>query len=238
MVLAACHALPPPPVMAPHAPTEPNEQGAITAIVAIGYIEQIMGGDGWGIALRIERQQTARTTIGGELTGGRGSEGQYEDGTTFHQSLIAVRGYSRTSPSNVNALAISYGAGLSWLRTGAITGTLQTSFIASYPNDHLVPLAALSVALAVPLVHGRAFGEKPMDFTMGEPEPRPPADPFTPPPSVYHVPHADLFFGLDLGLVTPFGRTGNAFSVDAGAAVPLRARDVLVSVSAADSQRF
>lgn len=224
--------------MAPHAPTEPNEQGAITAIVAIGYVEQIMGGDGWGVALRIERQQTDRTTIGGELTGGRGSEGQYEDGTTFRQSLIALRGYGRTSPSHANALAISYGAGLSWMRTGALTGSLQTSFIASYPNDHLVPLAALSIALAVPLVHGRAFGEKPLNLNFGEPEPRPPADPLSPPPSIYGVPHADLFFGLDLGLFTPFARTGNAFSIDAGVAVPLRARDVLVSVSAADSQTF
>ena len=224
--------------MAPHGPTEPNEQGAITAIVAIGRVEQIMGGDGWGIALRIERQQTNRTSIGGELTGGRGSEGQYEDGTTFRQSLIALRGYARTSPSKIDALAFSYGAGLSWMRTGAITGTLQGSFIASYPNDHLVPIAALSVALAVPFVHGRAFGEKPLNVNFGEPEPRPPADPLVPPPSIYGVPHTDLFLGVDVGLLAPLGGTGNALSLDAGTALPLRAREVLLSASAADSQRF
>src|SRR5438445_5463041 len=99
---AACHPLAPPPVMAPHAPTEPNEQGAVTAIVAIGTVDQYFGGDGWGIALRVERQETSRTTIGGELTGGRGSEGQYADGTSFRQSLIALRAYGRTSPSNTD----------------------------------------------------------------------------------------------------------------------------------------
>ena len=222
--------------MAPHAPTEPDEQGAITAIVAIGRVEQIMGGDGWGIALRIERQQTNRTSIGGELTGGRGSEGQYEGGRIFRQSLIALRGYGRTSPSNTDAIAFSYGAGLSWMRTGAITATLQTSFIASYPNTHLVPLGALSLALAVPIVHGRAFGEKPLTLNFGEPEPT--RDPFAPPPKIYGVPQIDLYVGLDLGLLTPFGATGNMFVVDAGGAVPLRTRQLLLSATAADSQRF
>src|SRR5690348_10937961 len=131
VLLAACHPLPPPPVFAPHVGTQPEEQGAVTAMVVVGAVTEMMGGDGWGIALRVERQQTDRTTIGGELTGGRGSEGEYEDGTTFKQALIGVRAYGRMSPSDVDEIAFGYGVGLSWMRTGLVTATLQGSVIAS-----------------------------------------------------------------------------------------------------------
>jgi hypothetical protein len=244
--VAACHALPPPPVLAPHAPTEPDEPGAVTAMVVVGTVSQFLwGGDGWGVALRVERQETNRTTIGGELTGGRGSEGQYEDGTIFKQALVGIRAYGRTSPSSHDEVAISYGAGLSWLRTGAITATLHTSFIASYPNDHLVPLAALSFALAVPLRHGRAFGDKPMHLNFGEPEPMP-HEPIVRDgklvlpdvPGKYAVPKLDFYIGVDLGLIGPLGDTGNAVSLDLGAAVPMRQHSLLLSASAADSQSF
>ena len=246
VVLVGCHPLPPPPVFAPHAPTEPEEQGAVTAMVVVGAVTEMMGGDGWGIAVRVERQQTDRTTIGGELTGGRGSEGEYEDGTTFRQSLIGVRAYGRTSPSKDDEIAFSYGAGLSWMRTGLVTATLQTSFIASRPSDVLVPLAAVSFALAIPLVHGRAYGDKPMNLNFGEPEPVAHRDPILrdgklilPSESPrYHVPKLDFYFGLDLGVIVPFGDTGNGLSLDLGAAVPVRAHELLMSASAADSQTF
>lgn len=243
-VLAACHPLPPPPVLAPHAPTEPNEQGAVTAMLVVGLVEEGLGGDGWGVALRIERQETARTTIGGELTGGRGSEGQYADGTTFRQSLIGLRAYGRTSPSHDDELAFSYGGGISWMRTGLVTATLQTSFIASRPSDVLVPLAAVNFALAIPLRHGRAFGEKPMHLNFGEPEPmmRDPAfhdgKLVLPDEPTYDVPHFDFYLGLDLGLIVPIGDTGNALSLDLGAAFATRARKLLLSQSLGESQTF
>ena len=243
MLLAACHPLPPPPVFAPHAPTQPDEQGAVTAMVVVGAVTEMMGGDGWGIALRVERQQTDRTTIGGELTGGRGSEGQYADGTTFRQSLIGVRAYGRTSPSKTDEVAFSYGAGVSWMRTGLVTGSLHTSFIASRPSDRVVPLAAVSFALAVPLVHGRAYGDKPMKMMFGEPEPaiwrqRDPKDPFALDPSPYQVPKLDFYIGLDLGFIVALGDTGNALSLDIGGAVPVRAHKLLLSASAADAHTF
>ena len=211
-------------------------------MVVVGTVSQFLwGGDGWGIALRVERQETSRTTIGGELTGGRGSEGQYEDGTIFKQALVGLRAYGRTSPSNADEVAIAYGAGLSWLRTGAITATLQTSLIASYPNDHLVPLAALGLALAVPIVHGRAFGDKPVSIGLGEPEPQWDAEgrpSYEPPKPDYAVPKLDLYLGLDLGVIVPFGDTGNRLSLDIGAAHPMRSRSMLVSASAGDQQKL
>ena len=243
LVLAACHPLPPPPVFAPHAGTQPEEQGAITAMVVVGAVTEMMGSEGWGIALRVERQETDRTTIGGELTGGRGGGGEYEDGTSFRQSLLGVRAYGRTSPSRTDEVAFSYGAGLSWMRTCLVTGTLQTSFIATDPNTHLVPLAAFSVALAIPLLHGRAFGERPMNMTFGEPLPEMRARPHNlaealAPSPRFHTPKLDLYLGLDLGLLVPLGDTGNRLSLDLGAAMALRARKLLSSVSAADTQRL
>jgi hypothetical protein len=229
-------------VLAPHAPTEPDDRGAITAMLVVGTVSQFLwGGDGWGIALRVERQQTSRTTIGGELTGGRGSEGEYEDGTLFRQSLLGIRAYGRTSPSKTDEVAFSYGVGLSWMKTGLVTSTLQTSFIASAPNEHLVPLAALSFALAVPLRYGRAFGDKPPKESYGFRLPelgRPAVWPPPPEPSRHSVPHVDVYLGLDLGLLVPIGDTGNRLSVDLGAAKPLLSRSLVLSASAGESQTF
>jgi hypothetical protein len=245
-VLAACHPLPPPPVFAPHAGTQPEEQGAVTAMVVVGAVTEMMGGDGWGIALRIERQQTDRTTIGGEITGGRGSDGEYEDGTTFKQALIGVRAFGRTSPREVDELAMSYGAGLSWMRTGLVTATLSTSFIASRPSETVVPLAALSFALAIPLRHGRAYGDRPLQLNFGEPMPVVTPDPIirdgklvlpNEPPR-HHVPKLDFYIGLDVGFIVSLGDTGNALSLDLGGAVPVRAGKLLLSASAADTQTF
>src|SRR4051794_13100042 len=144
-------------------------------MVVVGLVDQeLWGGDGWGVALRVERQQTNRTTIGGELTGGRGSEGQYESRETFRQSLLGVRAYGRTSPSHDDELAFGYGVGVSWMRTGLVTATLQTSLFASRPSDRFVPIGGVSLALAIPLRRGRAYGDAPMNVNFGEAEPMPP----------------------------------------------------------------
>ena len=130
------------------------------------------------------------------------------------------------------------------MRTGLITGTLQTGFIASRPSDRAIPLAAVSFALAIPLRSGRAYGDRPLNMNFGEPMPYARPDPIlrdgklvlsTEPPR-HHVPVLDFYIGLDLGLIVPLGDTGNALSLDLGGAVPVRAHKLLLSASAADSQ--
>jgi hypothetical protein len=226
---SACKVLPPPPVIAPHAPTAPDDRGTTTAMLVVGTAGEILGGGGWGVALRVEHQETERTTVGVELTGGRGDRGAWADNTLFRHYLIAARGYGRYA--RIDEIALTYGAGLSWMRTGMITGTVHGSFAASYPNDYFVPLGQLGVAFAVPLRKGRAFKEEPFNVTMGEPMPGPP-----PPPVVAKTASWDAFLTFDADLLVPVGDTGNRISVDVGMAKALRANQGLVSFSAADAQ--
>ena len=231
-VCVGCRALPPPPVLAPHAPTEPDRIGDTTAMVVVGVVDQFWGGDGWGVALRVEHQRTDRTTAGLELTGGRGSQGRYESGEIFRQSLVGLRAYGRYSPPGNDELAIGAGAGISWMRTGLVTGTLHTSFTASYPNGSFVPLGSIGVALAIPLRHGRAYGDVP--FTLGPPDPGTPEYQQRP---VFRTPAVDAFLTFDAGALVPIGDTGNRLSLDLGAAIALRAGQLLVSANTADAQR-
>jgi hypothetical protein len=240
-LLAACKVLPPPPVMAPHAPTAPDDRGTTTAMLIVGTAGEVLGGDGWGVALRVEHQETERTTVGVELTGGRGTTGAYADDTLFRHYLIAARGYGRFA--DIDEVALTYGAGLSWMRTGMITGSLQASFAASYPNDYLVPLGQLGIALAVPLRKGRAFKEESRALNFGDPEPQPPPRPWpglvplqTPPPPKARQPSWEIYITADLGLIVPIGNTGNRLSLDLGFAGAQRAHEGLYSLSVADSQ--
>lgn len=239
---SGCKVMPPPPVFAPHAPTAPDERGTTTAMIVVGTAGQILGGDGWGVALRVEHQETERTTVGVELTGGRGSQSAYEDNTLFRHYLVAARGYGRYA--SIDEVAWTYGAGLSWMRTGMITGSVQAAFAASYPNDHLVPLGQLGIALAVPLRKGRAFKEETRTLNLGEPEPMPLRQEFpglinmrNPPPPKAQQPRWDVIIAADVGLIVPIGDTGNRLSLDVGFAGAQRAHEGLYSLSLADSQR-
>jgi hypothetical protein len=158
-LLAACKVLPPPPVMAPHAPTAPDDRGTTTAMIIVGTAGEVLGGGGWGVALRVEHQETERTTIGVELTGGRGDRGAWDDNTLFRHYLIAARAYGRYA--RIDEIALTYGAGLSWMRTGMITGSVHGSFAASYPNDYFVPYASVHLALVTPLRAGDEVGSEP-----------------------------------------------------------------------------
>lgn len=231
LALAACKVLPPPPVMAPHVPTAPEERQATTAMVVVGAAGEILGGGGWGVALRVEHQETERTTIGVELTGGRGDRGAWADRTSFRHYLVAVRGYGRYA--RIDEIALTYGAGLSWMRTGMITGSLQGAFAVSFPNDYVVPLGQVGFALAAPLRKGRAFMDEPFHIAMGPPEPGLPP----PPRTEAKLPTWDAFLTFDVGLIVPIGETGNRLSLDVGMAKALRANQGLASFSLADSQR-
>ena len=209
-------------------------------MLVVGTAGQVLGGDGWGVALRVEHQETERTTVGVELTGGRGDTGAYADDTLFRHYLIAVRGYGRFA--DIDEVALTYGAGLSWMRTGMITGSVQASFAASYPNDYLVPLGQLGIALAVPLRKGRAFKEESRALNFGEPEPQPQRAEWpqlvtqTPPPPKARQPSWEIFIAADLGLIVPIGDTGNRLSLDVGFASAQRAHEGLYSLSVADAQ--
>lgn len=208
-------------------------------MIVVGTAGQVLGGDGWGVAVRVEYQETARTTVGVELTGGRGSQGAYEDDRLFRHYLIAARGYGRFA--QIDGVALTYGTGLSWMRTGMITGSVQASFAASYPNDYLVPLGQLGIALALPLRKGRVFKGESRTINFGEPEPmvaKPPElFPGTPPRPKAQQPSWEIFIAADLGLIVPIGDTGNRLSLDVGFASAQRAHEGLYSLSLADSQR-
>jgi hypothetical protein len=128
------------------------------------------------------------------------------------------------------------------MRTGLVTGTLQTSLFASRPSDRFVPIGGVSLALAVPLRRGRAYGDAPMNLNFGEAEPMPPQNLGEAlnqrAPQIFRKPTIELYLGFDVGAIVPLGDTGNALSLDLGAAIPMRARSVLISASTADSQRF
>ena len=238
--LAACRALPPPPALPPHAGTEPEREGATTALVVVGIAGQILGGGGWGTALRIEHQTTERTTLGIELTGGRGTEKLVDDSRhEFRQWLLGARVYGRSLVTRSDHdLAGTYGLGLSLMGSGTVTASIHGGVMFSYPNGSFVPVGALGVALAVPLRRGFAYGDAPFDVNFGEvAPPRHDADPFKLPGSTLHRPRTELFVALDLGFLVPLGATGNRLSGDVGLAYATQDNNLVVSLSAADAQR-
>ena len=191
-----------------------------------------------GVALRVEHQTTARTALGIELTGGRGDEGEYEDRRPFRHWLAGVRGYGRFTPAGDHSVALTYGAGVSLMATGLVTGTLHAGTEASDGNARAVPLAALGLALAVPLREGHAFYETPLpEINFGEAEPTL-AKARVPLERKRLRPRTELFVAFDFGLAVPLGDTGNRLSLDLGVAYPLRADDAIFEASFADAQRF
>jgi hypothetical protein len=240
-VLAACKALPPPPALPPHAGTQADREGTTTAMLVVGFAGELLGGGGLGVAVRVEHQETERTTWGLELTGGRGDQGVYEDGSAFRHWLLAARAYGRFMPARDHDVSVSYGLGLSAMATGLITGTVHGGAAVSYTNDSAIPVGALGLALAVPLRTGRAFGDPPFVFAFGPPEPRPLEfnGLFAPEKrSNVRFPKTELFLAFDLGLVVPLGDTGNRLSADLGFAYATRGSAVVMSASVAEAQRF
>lgn len=232
LALAACKPLPPPPVIAFHGDTEAGVRGAVTAMVIVGVAGQILGGGGAGLALRLEHQQTDRTALGVELTGGSGSD---DDRSRYW--LGAVRGYGRTQlPTRY--VAATYGLGLSVMDVGLVTLTLHGGGATSYPNQYASPLLGAGFAAALPLRRGRAWGKAAEDFdfcfSCSEPQPKP----LHRSSSSGEPVRADVFYYVDLGVATSFGGTANQLSLDIAAMVPLRADEGVLSLSIADAQRF
>lgn len=203
-------------------------------MIVVGTAGQLLfGGSGWGIALRVEHQETSRTALGLELSGGRGDQAYNTDRSLFRHWLVGLRGYGRRSSSSASdaPLAIVYGAGVSLTSTGLVTGTLDGGVAASYVNDHAVPVGMVGMALAVPLRRGRPYAAPPFEVALGPPEPG-----ITRPRTEYKTPRTELYLALGLGLVVPVGDTRNQLSLDLSLGRALRDGSGLGSLSIADAQ--
>jgi hypothetical protein len=218
VVLAGCRALPPPPVVAFHGETAAAPRGSTTAMIVVGVAGQILGGDGYGLALRVEHQETARTALGIELTGGRGQEGgsvrvrgEAREAPPRHW-LVAVRGYGRGTPRDERFVALTYGAGLSVMDMGLVTLTAHGGGAFGYANEHASPYLGLGAAVALPLRRGRPWGSS--EQTAGP----------------------ELYLYFDLGAAIALGDT-NRLSLDLGMLGALDSGEVLIGLSLADGQR-
>jgi hypothetical protein len=216
-VIVGCKAFPAPPMIAMHSDTSAAPEGTTTLVLVAGFAGTLFGGGGWGLALRGERQVTTRTTLGLEVTGGWGNEGRRKGEQKVNHSLYALRGYGRWTPRTHDWTAATYSAGISHFDTGLVTGTIHAGTAFSYVNDFAAPVLQLGIAGAIPLVDGESFG----DPDLGSTQPRP-----------------DVFLCIDAGVVGLVDEGQNRFSFDLAYLHALRARELVIGLSAADAQRF
>ncbi|HEY4178678.1 MAG TPA: hypothetical protein VGM90_17650 [Kofleriaceae bacterium] len=214
LLLAACRPLPPVPTLPVHASTEGPGEGATTALIVVGWAGTPLGGGGFGGALRVEHQYTDATTLGVELTGGRGDDrikNAHEE--YFRQWLLGVRGYGRSQIGGSRYANYTYGAGLAIMGSGAFVAQLHGGGLFGVPNEHAEPLLQLSLAASLPILAGMEYGDAGRASTSM--------------PSV-------LYFVIDGGaLFHPSDSDG--ISLDVGGAVPIHGDDALMGVTAADS---
>jgi hypothetical protein len=236
VVCGACRITAPPPLVPFHAVTAPDERGATSMMIVAGTASQLLfGGDGWGLALRIEHQETTSTAVGVELTGGRGDQSRYADGTIFRHWLVGMRGYGRYGVAADGPFALQYGAGVSLAASGLVTATLDGGAAASTNNAHANPLTSLSAALAIPLRAGRAFSDERLAIGFGPPDPAAPSTDRRP---RFRTPKAEIYLIAGLGVVVPLGDTDNRLSLDVSVGKALREGAGVIALTAADRQRI
>jgi hypothetical protein len=237
IVLWACKPIPPPPMIAMHADTAAAPKGTTSVVLVVGTAGAILGGGGWGVALRGERQVTARTALGVELSGGTGEEPKRSDEDMIHRSLVALRGYGRWMPRTHDWVAVTYSIGISHLDTGLVTGTAQLGTAVSYVNDYVAPFAQLGLAAAVPLRRGTPFGDISVDrrplFTFETDKNRGASRPAR--EGTYAKP--ELFLCFDVGAVGLLADGKNRVSLDFGLASGLLRDEAIVGISVADTAR-
>lgn len=214
-----------------HTTTAADPAGETSVLLILGYVTQVLGGGGIGLAVRIEHQATDRTALGVELTGGRG------DADSTKLSMLALRGYGRGTPRAHDWVAITYGAGLSILNTGMLTLTAHGGAAVSYPNRYFEPYLATGLALAVPITQGESFGDMDREVAAigGELGEAGTAHPM----SASEAPgvRPNLYLTVDPGFVVPLGDTGHALSLDLGVATGLARKGGFVTFSIADERR-
>lgn len=219
VLLAACNPLPPPPLVPTYATIAPDERGTTTAMIVVGLADQPLGGGGFGMALRVEHQQTDRTTLGVELTGGvQDGKVAYADGTLHRSTLLGVRGYGRFAASD--NLGLTYGAGLVYLGTGALVGQLHAGGMFGANNDTFGTVAQVALALATPILHGEPYGSPP--WGTGKP--------------VVEPLRTNVFASFDIAGILSIGNHDRV-ALDAAIALPLVGSDALIALSAANAVR-
>ncbi len=223
-------------MIALHTDTAAEPKGETTVMVVLGAVSQVLGGTGFGLALRLEHQSTDRTALGVELAGGRGAADGRSDSESANLTMIAVRGYGRFMPRSHDWTALTYGAGATILTTGMVALTGQAGVAFSYPNQYLEPYVHVGFAGALPLRTGTSFGDMSDDeaenntgvFANGLEH------------AVTASGHlrgvrANIYTFADVGLIVPLGDTGHELSLDLGAANGLLQKGGLAGLSIADS---
>ncbi len=193
-------------------------------MVVVGVTGQLLGGDGWGMAVRAERQTRDDLAVGLELTGGRGQEDNHLNGSDRSRHwLVAVRNYGRFASPAHNWIAATGGLSLSVMDTGLVSLAPHLGGAVSYPNQAFVPTLQLSAAVAVPLRRGQPFGEQRSadGANFGK------------------RPSLTTYWLADVEFLVPVAETNNALSLNLGAAAGYGDEEgFFVGVSAADQQRF
>mgnify|MGYP000558945439 CR=1 FL=1 len=130
-------------MMALHDDTAPAPVDATTTTVVIGIADQVLGGGGWGLALRVEHQLRDHTAVGGEVTAGSGDRPGDDPGRI---ALVAVRGYGQSASPEHDFAAVTYGIGGGWMSTGMLT----LNAFAAAANASFAPLNAFAAAANAP----------------------------------------------------------------------------------------
>lgn len=225
--LCACKVLPPPPVVPLHDTTAAGPRGETSVVFVVGMVSQVLGGGGIGVAVRLQHQQTDRTLLGGELTVGRG------DADDDKLWLFALRGYGKLTPRTHDWAALHYGAGVSVLSTGMTTVTAHAAGQVAWINDYWEPYLGAGLALSVPVIEGRPFGDMETDNVGPELGGHPLVTDVEPQPL-----RTRLYLTLVPGFAVPIGDTGHLLSLDLGMATSInRTKGGFVSLSLADAIR-
>jgi hypothetical protein len=212
--LVACAPVSPPPLLPMHAGTAPHAVDETTITLVAGVAGELLGGGGWGVALRAERQVDDGTALGLQLGGGRGNEGDAPP--PLRHMLLELRGYGRLGSVDRDWLAGLASVGVTAMDTGLLATTLAVGVSVSYPNDHAVPALGGFAAVSKPWRRGDGFGHA----------------------HDKHV-HTTWWLGVSAGVQVPLGDSGNAPSLEAGMAFGKGQHDsTQISVSVADSHTF
>ena len=210
-----------------HGTTAAEPRGETSVLVIAGFVSQALGGGGFGLAVRVQHQQTDRTALGLELTAGRG------DADDTRLWLVALRGYGRGTPRSRDWVAITYGAGISVLNTGMTTLTAHGGAAVAWINDYWQPFFHAGLALAVPVNQGDSFGDMDRESADINGFERGDGALFAPVESRGVRPK--LYLTLDPGFAVPIGDTGHTLSLDLAIATGIRKDSGgLFSLSVAD----
>jgi hypothetical protein len=218
----SCQVIAPPPTVALHASTGPDQVDATTVMVIVGGMGQyLFGGTGLGLAVRVERQARNDLAIGIDMTGGLGRTGDLEHHGHW---LLALRSYGRYATPQRPWLAATGGAALSVMDTGMVSVTPHIGAAIGQINDDVVTTLQLSSAVSVPLRRGDEFQQS--SNLRGEVRPG-------------KRPTTTWYWLADLGFWIPLGATRNAVSIDLGVAKAYGTENSLMLIpSVADQQRF